>query len=138
MRLLANHYQIGIETEQAIGTVPDDLAALLGRRPADVSVILDLSGPGRGRFRKVAIGSTSLFWDFSTMPKSWQVPLLNGADSLWVNSDAQLQGFTADRYPTNRMTVLAPGYDAAVFSPTGPVAICRKVPRAGGSCSSVI
>ncbi len=121
LRRLQAHYQVGIETEQALSAIPSDLAALVGRRPADVAVTLDLTGPGRGQVPSQGHWVHLPLWDFSAVPDAWEVPLRNGSDGVVVTSQAQSDGFELDRLPAARLAVLPQGVDLAVMTPDGEV-----------------
>lgn len=117
VRGLMAHYQIGIESDQPLSQVPSEVSGLLGRRPADVAVTIDVTGPGKGRVPETGHWVHAPIWDFTTMPEAWEVPLLNGADCLWVQSAGQLAGFAQDGFPPARMALRHPGVDTAVFHP---------------------
>jgi tetratricopeptide (TPR) repeat protein len=114
---LTTGFQVGLESDQLPATVPPEIAGLPGRQPAELVVTIDTTGPGRSAVPAAGHWVHLPVWDFATMPESWEVPLLNGADALWLSSEVQMAGFAQDGFPSSRMAMVTPGVDTTVFHP---------------------
>ncbi|MBC7545218.1 MAG: tetratricopeptide repeat protein [Candidatus Sericytochromatia bacterium] len=123
LRGLQADYRVCLSTDQDSVSLPGGLTGLQNRQPTAVVLTLDLTGPGRGVIPASGHLVHLPVWDFSTMPEAWELPLLNGADGIWLSSAIQMAGFAQDGYPSTRMAVVTPGVDLTVFTPDAAPAV---------------